>query len=93
MWVECNGNNTYGSIVGRRGRRAIASGGLFGRRRGHRQETAHRGPLRARDHGGRRVAALARMLRGILRARAGAASHARQRRGPRHQGTLSELRS
>ena len=88
MRVERRGHDADGGVVGGRGRGAVSGGGVLGRRRGHGAQAADGGPLRARDHGGGRVAALARMLRGVLRARSGAASHARERRGPRHQGTL-----
>lgn len=89
MRVKRDGYDANGSIVSRRGWGALAGRGVFRRRRGHRAQTAHGRPLRARDHRGGRVTALARLFRGILRARASAASHARECGGPRYQGTLT----
>lgn len=69
-----------------RGRGSLIGRGVFRRRRGHGAQAADGGALGARDHGGGGVAAVSSLLRGVLRAGAGAAGHARQCGGPRDQG-------
>lgn len=68
------------------GRRAFPSRSLFRWRRWHRSQTPDGGAERPRDHGGRGVAALAGLLRWVLRTGAGLARDACECRGPRYQG-------
>lgn len=84
MRVDRNGYDPDRSVVRGCGRGAVAGGGVFRRRRGHCSQAAHGGSLGPRDDRGGRVIAFARLLRWLLRARAGVASDARERRGPRH---------
>lgn len=79
MRVYGDGYDANPRVAGGCGRGPVAGRGVLGRRRGHREEAAHRGPLGPRDHGRGGVPPLARLLGGLLRARAGAARDARER--------------